>query len=168
MRKLVKSLILGLLMTIIVAIENTLCVLPSLFLLKSGLVSNKIGQLEKSFMGALPAASTQSYIVMAIQIFLNVLTIASLFIFLSKVTKAHLPNEEYFCSLYNGIFLTALLVPEILAILMLFTKIPVMICLYIIIGFLGLLFTITTIMAVKVLPESVKVEKSKYLFSGEK
>ena len=173
MRKFVVSVIFALFVSIIMLLVEVFCAAPVLGLLRCGfagneaqIVANRLLELFVSDLAPPPRIEdSPSKILMLVQICLSFLSAAVFLIFISRVVKIHLKEEgAYFKGLYIFTFALALFVPEILILCSLFFKFPISVALYIVIAIEVLLFSFTTILTVKVLPDSVENEERKNLF----
>ncbi|MCF0117506.1 MAG: hypothetical protein HUJ61_05590 [Bacilli bacterium] len=179
MKNFLKSVLLSLLLGVIYVSILALIIAPLLFLFKEGFIGLMTGTVNlNDFIpnvlgrkhGIPYMLDPYSLTIIVIQIILFLVVCITAYIFLSKVLKDLLigEGEEYFQMFYKIIYIIILFVPEILIIMSLFFKFPVMLTIIIVSGIGTLLSTFAFIITGRVLPDVIKNRNSKYILEGEK
>ncbi|MBP5601108.1 MAG: hypothetical protein J6X78_00115 [Treponema sp.] len=177
MKNLIISAICGLIVGILCFGMTVLVCVPCLMLAKFGVwdVINGTGNLEhlvscicsKQGLSLAGAMSTDTLILISVQIALCLALSVTAYIFLSKVMKVHLPKQEYFRHLYNVVFFILFFVPEFLVILAIFFRFPVKLALILIGVIIAETAAFATIMSNKILPDLLNNEREQKLFKTE-
>ena len=174
MKNLIISVVSGLFvglfyMGVILLVSSPLILLTRMgFLL--GDAETIVGQILGESLLQFTELGTSTIIVIIVQILLSLAACIVTFIFLAKVLNALLSDKDeiYFRTLFKIVFLIVLIVPEILTIMTIFLqKMPFKVLLIIDACLVAVVFTFSTILSNKILPDVMNAQNKKYLF-GEK
>lgn len=176
MKKLVVSVLLGLLIGLGYLGIMMLVTVPFLLLIRMGFfeimteaasVATVVTNITGSVKDITGSLGSVSIIVLVAQVALFVLLSVVTFVFMTKVMKVFLKDDSYFRHLYDAIFVLIMLVPEVLIILSLFFSFPVDITVYVILGITILVVIFALVMANKILPDLMKNQNRKYLLKTD-
>ena len=171
MKKMVISVLLGLVVGLSYIGIMLLISLPFLLLFRMGILSLPSGAVESvavilNLSGTLKDISADMGIgslVLLGQIVLFLVLDTVTFIFMTKIMKIFLKSDKDFQRLYNGSFAFVFIVPEIFVILATFFNFPLAIALAFILIITVLVIIFSTVMATKILPDLMKNQNRKYI-----
>lgn len=174
MKKLIISVLVGLLTAFAYIGVMLLISAPFMLLIKMGLlgivsgestVAAVVSNLTGSLKGITGKIGNVALAIIIIQSVLFLIMCFVSFVFMTKVMEVYLKEDRYFRRLYDAVFFVVMIVPEILIILSLFFGFSVSIAIYILLGLTGIVTTFATIMATKVLPDLMKNTNRRYLLN---
>ena len=174
MKKLIISVLVGLLAVFAYIGIMLLISAPFMLLIKMGLlgilsgestVAAVVSNLCGSLKGITGQLGNMALAIIIIQSVLFVILSVVSFIFMTKVMEVYLKDDRYFRRFYDVIFFIVMILPEVLIILSLFFGFSVKILLYILMGLTILVTTFASVMAGKVLPDLMKNTNRRYLLN---
>lgn len=161
----VKSIVNGLVISILSVLVTFLLYAPLLTFVKYGFFSGFNNLVNNMIMNRYQLDSL-SLTIMIIQVLLTIGFLVTLYIFMKKVIYVFIGNEKLVRPYYTILFFMVTLVPPVIIFLSVLLGVKLLVLILVVEGIFLILDILLAIFTKKILPDIKEVENRKYLFSA--